>query len=161
MGDLWGLDGLFGKEACDYDKLLLSQLELVERVNGVFSDLFGVYLLLDIRTNTYVGVSENVTGAWGYAKDEILGGGFKFISGLIATDEWRLVKHAVWPDLINYVQQNVKQEDRINCTFQLNYRLKHKNGTYIYLQETQKPIWVGAEGQLILGRSHFMEVKCA
>jgi PAS domain S-box-containing protein len=110
---------------------LRNSRHFIEKVSNAIPGLVAVY---NIKTGNYIFVNKSLKRLLGYEAEELLRGGIEFIIPLVHPD-----------DLSRIMEQNRKAVEAANSApahsnddmpVNFEYRLRHKNGTWVWVQTT-------------------------
>jgi diguanylate cyclase len=107
----------------------MKQPDLITSIADYIPGLVAVY---NIQTGQYLFVNKSITKILGYQPEDFINGGFTFVASLIHPDDISdiMAKNALALDAAN---QNV--DSPLNDPIaSFEYRMKHKNGRWIWLQ---------------------------
>lgn len=136
----------------DYRKLMQTNPAL-EMVLGMSPCLSWI---LDIRTQSFVLISNNIQNLLGYSASSFRKYGLVFLNELLHPDD----KKTIWQRTIDLwkVVQSLPNHQKSNYAFNRKYRLRRANGTYINLLEQNSVLQTDSQGNITHILSVFSDI---
>ncbi|MBM1105429.1 PAS domain-containing protein [Aurantibacter crassamenti] len=132
--------------------VLKKHIEKLEELDQYLPRLQSFIMVQDTVNQTFEYVCDNYEKLLGYNKQEVVEQGMAFHFTKIHPEDipnWMKILN----DLMQYTMTHVNQDDRINCVYYWNYRLKNAKSEYVNIQVHQTPLFFDEQGKPILGYS--------
>ncbi len=141
-----------------YDqKIIEKEIRKIKELDRLLPAMESYYLITNVNTQSYEYASRDFESVTMYTSEDLIAGGLEFLHDKIYSFDLHRIKEAV-NALLSYTVSTIEDEDRQNILYNLNYRLRKKDGTSVNILEHVIPIHYNKEGLPVLLFTHCVVV---
>lgn len=150
---------LFNTHVDGYSRSLEKSIEQFKQADSCRIIGPSLFLVLNVEDFSYAFVGNVFKPLLGYSEAVLFEDGINFFLSIMHPKEKNVVVNMVWRELLEHITIVDRKLDFTKVHFQLTYRLRHADGHYIQVQESQTPLMVES-GKVVLGVSRIDTVSC-
>jgi DNA-binding CsgD family transcriptional regulator/PAS domain-containing protein len=94
-----------------------------------------VFIIFDQISNNCSYISSNSKQILGYERRELVSEGIDFLHQIIYPEDLYVIRHDIIKDILDILPKISKNEQN-NLRFSFNYRMKHKEGSYLHILQS-------------------------